>query len=574
MRRRIGPLAVGLLTSLLCTSCALVRPATTRLLGEARVTATPLPLGTIPLPSRTGETPAWGAGGPVSLHYIPTQGPARRLIEQWADQDLPDWQEEGKVTAPRVILAKLALGRDVEAVNAYLLSAKPWAGIGSTWALRQSGDYDFSLPPLTAALYLFGERPELLHPETRDHLVETLLNQAGSSFRRTVPGSLGLVGETENHILMTEGSRYLKNQWLRQHGSDAVAHNNAANGLETKLLDYLDELDRAGLYEFNSNPYVGYTAMALLTLEAFAEQSVAEAARRVLDRINTEYAYGSLLLQRYAPYRRQTSRAGITELSDHPHTSMMRVWTSLAGSDVPPVEKHTHQAVYAALMPYRLPDATATLAMTADRSHYVRIGRGPGSSPEIYSAGDGYLLSAGGVGRGRSSQIVMRLISLILTNGAGDASELWRIGDDASYWSGNRTGVLPGVAVGRPPLTVPCGVAPTAAAGAWTVYHDATSGVTVACGETSYVGVIYALDREAVADLGMNENQLASRLADLTGSDDLDAGLLYLPDGRQIVFDLSANADTWVIVSVNGEAMDRELTRWPRLDGWADELPK
>ena len=78
---------------------------------------------------------------------------------------------------------------------------------------------------------------------------------------------------------------------------------------------------------------------------------------------------------------------------------MMRIWVNLGGGEDYPVEAHTHQAVYAALMPYRLPESYVFLLEAASASHYVRIGRGPRSSPEIYSRGEGYLLAAGGTGR-------------------------------------------------------------------------------------------------------------------------------------------------------------------------------
>ena len=41
--------------------------------------------------------------------------------------------------------------------------------------------------------------------------------------------------DSENHILMTEGSRYLKNQWLKKHGNDDPKFDNEINGVGEKL---------------------------------------------------------------------------------------------------------------------------------------------------------------------------------------------------------------------------------------------------------------------------------------------------------------------------------------------------
>lgn len=131
-------------------------------------------------------------------------------------------------------------------------------------------------------------------------------------------------------------------------------------------MGFIRELELAGPREFNSHPYQGYTAMALLTLEAYAAEP---------------------------------GRAARTDLTDHPHTAMMRVRVSLHADARYPVDQNEHHAVYAALMPYRLPRRTAETALSVDRDHFVRIGRGPEASPELYAAGPGYLISSGGTGR-------------------------------------------------------------------------------------------------------------------------------------------------------------------------------
>ena len=561
-------LTVALMVGLACltTSCVLLRPAATTLLGEARVRGVELAPGAVSVPASQRD-PERYASAPDA--WIPESGHVRDLVERWAARELPDWEEEGKVTAPRVILAKLALGVDIPAINSYLLEAEPWAGIGSTWSLRKSGDYDFSLPPLTAMLYHYGDDPDRLYPETVDHLINVLLNQEGDRFLTTVPGSLRLVAETENHILMTEGSRYLKNQWLVRHGSTDPRHDNTSNGLREKLVDYIHEIDRAGAYEFNSTPYMGYTLMALLTLDAFADEQVASVARAAIDRINFEYALSSYGFRRYAPYRRQRRRSGRTDLTDHPHTSMMRTWANLDGEDWS-VENNDHQAVYAALMPYRLPPQTlsaATRGAGAPDSWYARIGRGPGASPGIYSAGPGFLLSAGGIGRPPLTQIVARPITLFLNDGAEDLSELFSIAGSGSYEEWNNTGVIDRFAVGRSPLAVPESFSAVQTGDTWRVFVDPAGSTLIGAADTGSTASLYLEPIEAGTDTSAAAAELLDRLEMNAAGDDLDSGLVRLPDERLVAFDLEVDRDTWVISALDGAAVDREVTAWPRMSG-------
>jgi len=51
-------------------------------------------------------------------------------------------------------------------------------------------------------------------------------------------------------------------------------------------------------------------------------------------------------------------------------------------------------------MPYRLPAAVRQWAIEKPESYFVRFGHGRNGSPELYSGGPTYLISAGGVNRG------------------------------------------------------------------------------------------------------------------------------------------------------------------------------
>lgn len=493
---------------------------------------------------------------------------AQALIADWAAEPLPDWHEEGKVTAPRALLARFASGQDLEAANAYLLAQVPWGRSGSTWELHTQGDYDFTLAALTTMLYLYGDEPGVLYPETRTHLLDVLLVEEGGNPRVSVPRTLGLIRDTENHLLMTEGSRYLKNRWLMLHGSTDARYDNERNGMERWMLDLLRELNSAGLYEFNSIPYMGYTLTALLNLEAYGSDAVRGAAQRVLDRANWEYALGSLAYRRFAPFRRQLARAGLTALDADYHTALIRTWMSFyptgdMGDDAPLTEGR-HHALLAALLPYRPPDEVVRWILEKPTTYFVRIGHGPWASPEIYAGGPGYLLSAGGVHRGKRSMIVARPITLMLDDEARDLSDvLYLAGPDDTFTTWNNTGVYRDLACAAGPVHVPASWELIVSNDLWEVYAPVDGLVVVVHSqvEQGLVALFHDDDPKAV---------LAAVTA--ANSDPVTINRVFQwPDGPRITFNVNAPRNRWVIVAVDDEHLDTAFDRWPLLDGEIDE---
>ncbi|MGC9469218.1 MAG: hypothetical protein ACP5HS_11550 [Anaerolineae bacterium] len=520
------------------------------LMSAARWRHVPLSSGSLTVPHE--RTLAW--------HESSTTTQA--LLADWAAEPLPDWQEEGKVTAPRALMARFALRQDLDEANVYLQAQVPWGRSGSTWELHSEGDYDFTLAALTVILWLHGDEADVLYPETRTHLLDTLLVEEGGNPRVTVPRSLGLVRDTENHLLMTEGSRYLKNRWLALHGSTDPRHDNARNGMERWMLENLGELQTAGLYEFNSIPYMGYTLTALMNLEAFASDEVRAAARDVLDRANWTYALGSLDLRRFAPFRRQMRRADLTALDADYQTTMVRAWMSLHpdGLDIPEITEGRHHALWTALLPYRLPDEATRWILEKPTRYFVRIGHGPRSSPEIYSGGPGYLLSAGGVHRGARSMIVARPITLMLSDGAQDLSEVLHLsGPGESFTEWNNTGVHRDFAVAAGPVDVPATWLPAAANELWSVYVPSEALLVAVHSDPEHgvVALFHDSDPETVlaAVSGANPN-----------TDLLDRTYQW-PDGPTLTYNVNAPRDHWVMSAVDEQALDRDFDRWPLLEG-------
>ena len=199
------------------------------------------------------------------------------------------------------------------------MEAEPVGRSGTSSFTNKKGDYDFTEIILCSLLYMFGDQPELLYPETRDHLLNHLMIDVGNKSRTRAPRTLGIVGETENHVLMTETSRYLKNQWIFTHGNPDPQYDNNRNGLETFLSNYLEEMAKTGFFEFNSDPYMGYTLTALLTLHAWADSDLLKKQTiNILHEANFKYLLSSYNFRRYPPFRRRMEKAQNPELDKHP----------------------------------------------------------------------------------------------------------------------------------------------------------------------------------------------------------------------------------------------------------------
>ena len=515
------------------------------LLGATPLSYSPLPAGDSEVPTK--RTKSWNSRSALS----------DQVVGYWADKPLSDWKTDGKIAMPRALLARFFQRRNLDEANAYLQSVGPWGRPGSTWALHRNGDYDFTMAGLVPILFLFGDDPEVLYPETCEHILNSLLPLEGGEPQLMVPRTLGLVRETENHLLMAEGSRYLKNRWLALHGSNLPIHDNAANGLEAWLLNLIHELRSAGLYEFNSIPYAGYTLTALLNLEAFGSEELRDAARGLIDDLNWRYALSSLSYRCFPPFRRRYSYADHSSLNNDRQTALAKVWMSLlrAGPDQLKLNGSAHIALWACWSPYRLPDQTVNWIQKKPTDYFVRMGHGKGGSPEIYSGGPGYLLSAGGVNRGRRSMIIARPITLLLEDKATRLSQILYLagpGKKRSKW--NNTGVWHHFAVTSGPVYIPPGWKPEAEGRLWKVYKH--GGLCVAVYSEEQLGVVYLVchaDSEAVLEMMEKKNGDAKVLMHS----------FLTPDETCIAYEVNAPQDCWVIKQINGRAVDRNFDGWP-----------
>jgi len=486
---------------------------------------------------------------------------ADSICNDWANKSIPE-ELEGKGNFPRILLAKLKTKRDISEVNSTIMKMKVWGVSGSSWALNKKGDYDFTVTILTSILWLYGDQPELLYPESKEYLLNVLISEEGNKFRYTAPRTLGLVKETENHILMTEGSRYLKNRWIMLHGNKDAFYDNIQNRMEQKLFEFMEEIRTTGLYEFNSIPYIGYTITALLNLEAFASEKLRTEARNVLDYMNWSYALGTYQMRHYPPMRRRYEKAVIQELTTDYQSVFMKSWLSFS-----PVEKYNKNissgevhALIGACMPYRPAEKVVEIIFDKENGYFVKMGHGPKSSPEIYSAGKHFLLSAGGVNRGKASIIVARPITLFLNDGVANLSGTFHLaGPGIDFMNWNNTGVYRNFACAAGPIIIPKGIFPFAKKDNWSVYLMKDS-ISLAVYSTDKLGVMAVF--EGLQPTGLLENIVSSNPDQKKLSN-----TFQFPDENIIEYDVNAPKNTWIIKSVDGKPVDRDFDKWPLISG-------
>ena len=524
--------------------------------GEGRYLTYPIPLGEV--------MPAMDTSLSSSIRATVSTEPGQQVVKRWSEHELPNWYRHGKGTAPRMLLAKLAEQVDIESVNQYLCSITPWSGAGSSWKFHH-GDYDFTLVTLTTILYMFGNQPDLLYSETLEHLLDVLLNQDGGRPLVTAPNTFGLVLDTENHHLMTEGSRYLKNQWLATYGSEEQRnnsrYNNQENGLEAWLIAYLEEMLHEGVYEFNSRPYIGYTIQALLNLEAYpSSPQIRNLARYLLDIINLQYTFGSLDFRRYPPFRRQYVKVSVTEMDDDAHTAYMYVWT---GGNNGEARNYSDFMLLAELLPYQLPEDLKTWTLSKPESYFVRYGRGASACPELYSGGPGYLLSAGGANRGWRSRIVARPITLMLSDGANDIQQCFHIPGKGHWRRWNNTGVYRHFAVADAPVVIPENQQAIAEGKGWQLFSGSeSSALIIAVFSGSDFGII-ALFPETKG----SPETLLKALQQQNPDRKVLRNRFTWPNGDVLEYDPDAPKGVWVMKAENGNPLDRAYDAWPQLSG-------
>ena len=173
------------------------------------------------------------------------------------------------------------------------------------------GKYDFALKGLMTIAHRYRH---LLNDDQFNHILNTLIPANISGGHPTEVEFLEVsflnidIPETENHLLMTETSRYLINQLF--HERNAVRKfNNARNGLSDWLLGYMQTIAKHDFMEFNARPYARLSLHSLYNLQEFAaEEEIRTGAQLLLDYTMVKFALSSSRGRRVTPYRRLQPR--------------------------------------------------------------------------------------------------------------------------------------------------------------------------------------------------------------------------------------------------------------------------
>lgn len=368
------------------------------------------------------------------------------------------------------------------------------------------GDYDMRLVGLLHIVYRFGD---LLDDSVRKHLVDTLLTVRGGADQRRehvwVGGIPTPIPESENHILMTESSRYLTNQLLavqlkQANKSVPVEYDNDQNGMTDWMLKHLQSFVQNDFFEYNARPYTYQAMQGISNLYEFAGPTllsnpcwrsnppdpaqkpiprgchVRRGARIVMDYLAARYATASLGLRRASPNRRQADQRHYSRLFGRQSDSMTwRYLTLSRENDI--YRNHRYGRLPAGpgdlitpvLGAYRLPRMIAELMSPPASSYFQRFSFDRDDHPgvEIYYGHPRYLISAGGIhDQGRAWLIEpwfkqedawARPTTLMPLAAGVDYNHFVRL--DGSRDDGDRvnTCVAPGFACGLNPV-VPSGI--------------------------------------------------------------------------------------------------------------------
>ena len=513
--------------------------------GAGRKMDHPIELGNIQIPKQR------------SLSFSNHSKLKQKILDGWTSKTPQDWKPNEKVNLKnsRIAISCLLEGKRIEEINNYLMNQKAVGHPGSPWLLYPLGDYDFTAMAFTALLYLFGEKPELLYPKTREHLLNKILTIEGDEFRRNV--GYMFLEDSENHILMTEGSRFLKNQWLMKHGNTDPKYDNKMNGVSKKLKIFLEEIETYGFYEFNSAPYLGYTYCALLNLYEFASGDIRDLAGKLLDRLNWQYALSSFKFKHFPPNRRRFGKSFKKNIDSDYHTVMLKVWASLFDDSLSiDMSRGQHHALWATFASYKPSDKVMEWIINKPKPYFVKMGHGYNSCPEIISGDKGYLLSAGGANQGKRSLIVAKPIMLFLNDDAEEMSETFHMfgpGDNFVEW--NNTGVYEDFACTKGKVYIPEAKQALISSANWQIF-SITEGVFLAIYSKKEIGLMAIVRSNSARDV-------LNKIIENNGDESRLNTRFNHPNGNIIDYDLESPKDQWVITRVNRKNMDRDFSKWP-----------
>ena len=229
-----------------------------------------------------------------------------------------------------------------------------------------------------------------------------------------------VIPETENHLLMINTSKYLKNQFIISDlgaGSDEAApFESDQRQLRFWLLGRMQGFLTRDFIEYNARPYQRMSIVAILNIADFAnDDDLRTGAQLVLDYTTAKFDVGSLQGRRLVPFRRlrealrdnldvtATGFTGILDLAnggDHQvglgllyngQTQQLRDGKASFGA--------ASQVIYAATSTYHPESFVMDLAIRKG-TVFQRLQHH--ETAETYSGGAGFMISAGGTQTGQA----------------------------------------------------------------------------------------------------------------------------------------------------------------------------
>jgi hypothetical protein len=287
------------------------------------------------------------------------------------------------------------------------------------------GDFDMSLLGCSSLLGLFLEDRLLLTDATLIHLLEKVIRTWGQTPKAHFDVLFVSIPETENHLFMSESTRYLTNQILWENARklpelqtlrDSLVHagiviDNDQGMLKRLLLKVMQQAMCKGFFEFNAQIYQRFTIHALDNLHSFAhDSSITVGAACLLDYLSTVFAFQSDNALRYGPFRRSSEvYQDSTLIANDAACSFFAIQSGAFTWSVDPEHglwqthtAHASMALYSSVLKYRIPDPILAYMQVRTSEYRAEIrsayaGDGSRNGPtEVYYGAPNFLISAGG----------------------------------------------------------------------------------------------------------------------------------------------------------------------------------
>lgn len=491
------------------------------------------------------------------------------IIEQYITNKLRELSEssykvDSHETQIDICIAKCHSGKWDE-VSEWLLKLKPLTLVGTDINFplyRRMGDYDFSLIGIILIAKLWRNN---LSPECRKHIFKKLLVLKGGNIRKKKFGPFGLLPETENHRLLSNGSLYLTNEIIFEDYDQSDVYNNLKNGVHEHLKNHLIEIKNNGLYEYNSRPYNELSLRALLVINSLTiNEEIKSISKEILDGLFLKYAVQSWRGYLVVPFRRKNENA-VDEIRDRDVISSWgAAYTNFSAIEY--IENLT-LLLFSRVLEYRPPQEYIKYLLDDYGTYWSRAKY---SNLEITYREKNFALFSGGytdkpffINTGENATV--RPTCLMTRDGSTKLSELIRF--EPNHWllDNNNTGIYKNFACGMN-IKIPPNVKSAYNAGEFSFYEF--PGCYAAVRMKNNYGCLEVVDSSEFVEFQdfcrtvlQNNHNTSLKKKD---------GTYMTTRGDLISFNCLDEPKNWLIISVknviSGDSIDgKSFNQWPLL---------